>query len=248
MTSNRFYILTRQIHLPYAVLEGQEHHHLSRVARIRKKDKVWLFDEEGVNYLARVENITKEATKLLILDIRKEQETIKPLILAQALLKAKCMEMVLQKAAEWGIGNFIPVETERTVVKLDEKIEKRMQRWSKIAIESAKQSGHSQVPLISLPRKLRDLLEQNIAGRKLVLSENKGSLLRDIFFSQVSGKEKKTELEPTILLVGPEGGWSDKEEQLIMDHGYTAVHLGGFVLRAETAAISSIAIISHFWK
>ncbi len=249
MTSNRFSIKQSNIRSSSAFLDGKEHHHLSKVARIKPKEKVWLFDEQGTNYLARVEEITKEKTRLEIIERQVTPEPRVKITLAQALIKSKKMNSILQKATELGVTTIIPVITARTVVSIEEKAEKKVERWQKIIMAAAKQSKIDFLPSISFPLKLEKLVEERDEDRKLVLSENRGKYLRDILIPS-SGPDVEREGLPSsvIILVGPEGGWTSEEEEYIQDHGYEAVSLGRQVLRTETASLSCLAMIAHFWN
>ncbi len=94
---------------------------------------------------------------------------------------------------------------------------------------------------------LSQLLEERKEEKKLFLSEHKGKYLRDLLISGLKNQGKKIP-SSVIVLVGPEGGWSEEEELDILHHDYQAISLGSKVLRAETAAVSSVALISHFWN
>ncbi|MFB0564578.1 MAG: 16S rRNA (uracil(1498)-N(3))-methyltransferase [Candidatus Aminicenantaceae bacterium] len=242
MTSNRFFITQANFNTSYVWLEGEEHHHLSRVSRIKPKEKVWLLDKRGISYLARVEEINKDRTKLLILE-KKDQEVLKlKITLAQALIKSKKMELIIQKSAELGLTHFIPMITSRSVVKIEGKIEKKLQRWQKIAYEAAKQCGSSWVLRIQPLHHLKTLVTQKKEKKNILLSENQGEYLKEILL------QEKNPPSSILILVGPEGGWAEEEEEYILNNGFEAVSLGRNILRTETAAISSLALISHFWN
>ena len=249
MTSNRFFIKKSDIHSSTLLLYGDEHHHLSRVARIKPEEKVWLFDEQGANYLAKVEEIRKDLTRLSILQTLDKNKPKIKITLAQALLKSKKMDLIIQKSTELAVTDIIPVITARTIVKVEEKIQKKIERWKKIALEAVKQSQRSFLPSISSPMPIEKLVEGRREEKKLLLSENRGKYLRDILIEN-SGSELKMRKPPSsvLILVGPEGGWTDEEEKFILDNGYEAVSLGGQTLRAETAALCSLVLISHFWN
>ncbi len=249
MTANRFFIRERNPQSSITFLYGEEHHHLSRVARIKPKDKVWLFDEQGNEYLARVDEIKKDGTQLTIIERRGKDEPIIKITLAQALLKSKKMDIILQKSAELGISTFIPVIAARSVAKIEAKIENKVERWKKIAREAAKQSGGSIQPSIFPPLSLQDFLEQRDEAKKIFLSENRGKYLRDILINPSSRRPRIRKPPPSaVVLVGPEGGWTKEEEIDIVNHGFERVSLGKRILRAETAAICSLSVISQFWN
>lgn len=241
MTSNRFYIKNAPRESSSILLEGDEHHHLSRVARIKPGERVWLFDEDGSEYLARVEEIRKESTILFILDKSQRGGGKTSITLAQALIKTKNMEFVLQKATELGMSAFVPILSSRSLIKIENKTEKKMERWRRIALESAKQCGRSFVPEIHLPTDLNAFIEQSREQKRLYFSEKGGKQLRDVLICPMPPSS-------VVLLIGPEGGWTDEEEQDIVDCDFEAVSLGSLTLRSETAAIASLALVSHFWK
>ncbi len=241
MTSNRFYIKKIPRDSLFILLKGNEHHHLSRVARIKPGESVWLFDKDGSDYLARVEEIRKESTRLSILKKRQNKQGKNPITLALSLIKTKNMEIVLQKATELGMNAFIPIISSRSIVRIDDKTDKKMERWRRIALESAKQCGRSFVPKIHIPTDLDAFIKQSREDKRLYFSEKGGKQLRDIL---ICPKPPSS----VVLLIGPEGGWTDKEEQDIVDHEFEAVSLGPLTLRSETAAIVSLALVSHFWN
>lgn len=248
MTSNRFYIKRIKPRSSTVLLFGEEHHHLSKVARIKPKEKVWLFDEHGTNYLARVEEIAKDRTRLSILEERGKEEPKTQIALAQSLIKSKKMDFILQKATELGMTTFIPVIAARSIIKIEEKIETRLERWQKISREATKQCGRSAIPAILPPQHLGKLIEERKEERKLFLCENRGNYLKDILLQDLDSQRKDKQPYSVIVLTGPEGGWTAEEVSLILKHGYEAVSLGKYILKSETAAISSLAMISHFWN
>ncbi len=247
MTSNQFFITRLEEDASLAVLEGDEHRHLSRVARVKEGEPVWLFDAGGTRYFARVDSIEPGRTKLRI--IRREQ-TAGPamkLVLVQAVVAAKKMEFILQKAAELGVSDFQPVETARSLRMPDERSGRKIDRWIKIAREAVKQSKGSAVPAVHPALSLKAFLKRRgDSAVRVFLSEHGGRSFGSLF---VSGE---CQLAPrpssVVLCIGPEGGWTDAEERLMADAGFEAVSLGNRILRSETAAVAAAAMISHFWN
>lgn len=216
---------------------------------MKPQQKTWLFDDRGTNYLAKVEEIRKDMTRLSILETLDKNKPKIKITLAQALLKSKKMDLIIQKSTELAVSNIIPVITARTIVKVEDKIKKKIQRWEKIALEAVKQSKSSFLPSISSPIHIEMLIEGRREEKKLILSENRGKYLRDILIENSDSKLKIPKPPSSVLiLVGPEGGWTEEEEKYVLNHGYEAVSLGGQILRAETAALCSLALISHFWN
>jgi 16S rRNA (uracil1498-N3)-methyltransferase len=248
LTSNRFFIDTKKLLTTCAVLEGEEHHHLKNVARIKPGEEVWLFDGSGESYMARVDKIEKSRTRLSILDKEEKAEPRVKVTLAQALIKIKNFELIIQKATELGAYEFLPVIAARSVIKIDHKLDNKTARWSKIARESAKQSGVTRVPAIMQPKTLKDVVRERRDDTKLFLSELGGMPLRHLLVPETTKRYLDQYPSTLLILVGPEGGWTEAEEEDIVSHGFEAISLGRQILRTETAAISSLALIDHFWN
>lgn len=219
---------------------------MSNVARIKPGEIVWLLDKVGKQHRARVEEVGIEKTRLLILETKQRHRSGVRITLAQVMLKAKKMDLIIQKATELGSYAFQPIISERAVVKLHDGQDKKMNRWERITIEAAKQSGSAHLPKILPPMSLREFITREEKAQKYFLCERGGKYLRDILISPLI--EEKKAPGSVILLVGPEGGWTDEEEQAIMENRYEAVSLGSLTLRSETAAIVGLAMVSHFWN
>lgn len=245
MTSDRFYIQKEQIKTPYAVLKGDEHHHLSRVVRKKKGDKVYLFTEDGENFSARIEKIKKSETLLVILEKTYVKNSDMEITLAPSLIKSKTLELILQKSTELGVSSFSPLITERSVINISSKLEKKVNRWNRIVLEASKQCRRPFPPTVEKPVSLKYFMNKKNAQIKLFLDEKGGVYLKDLIFNLQESKHKP--FQSVIILLGPEGGWTEKEKQYIVRHGYKAVSLGKNILRAETAAIACVSILSHIF-
>jgi 16S rRNA (uracil1498-N3)-methyltransferase len=154
------------------------------------------------------------------------------------------MDWLLQKAAELGAGCICPVYTKRTVVRSNGKNGNRGQRWVSILLEAAKQSGRARIPDLEEPVALEVFLDRNVEGRRFFLSENGGVPLREMVARDLEAGLPAS----AVLAVGPEGGWSGEEERMLARRGYDAVTLGRYVLRAETAAVCGLAVLTHYWN
>ncbi len=245
MTSKRFLIKSNQVN-KYAFLYGDEHHHLSKVVRIKPKENVCLFDELGFEYIATVEEIKKDYTKLSIIERIKKNSNKVEITLVQSVLKAKNMDLVIQKATELGVSKIIPVEAQRSISKIGDENEKKNKRWKRIASEASKQCGRVHIPEIFMLSTFERVIKNNDNSLKYFLSEKKGKYFKDILMDPPDF-DKKIPLF-VLLVIGPEGGWTKEEEIFFRENGLEAVSLGNLILRSETATISSVALISHFWN
>ena len=249
MTSNRFFIKENDVISSPVLLRGKEHRHLSKVVRIKPAERIWLFDEKGINYLARVEEIHHDHTRLIILE-RKSPETPRVLItLGQALLKLKAMEIVLQRAAELGAHIFVPVVSSRSIIRIEEKQQRKIERWNKIVMSAAKQCGRTRVPDILFPQTLEDVLEKRGETGRFYLSEKRGVPIKHIFTADFQKRKAgRSDAEELIVLIGPEGGWTEQEERDILKHDYEPISLGRTTYRAETAAVICLAMMTQHWN
>jgi 16S rRNA (uracil1498-N3)-methyltransferase len=214
--------------------------------RIRTGDQVWLINEEGSSFRAKVTKVGRHETRLLVLD-REERPAAKTrLVLGQALIRSRNMDLIIQKATELGVQAVFPVEASRSVPWLKERSEAKLERWRKIARESAKQCRRSDIPSIHPPQSLSVFVESRKESGKYILCENGGERFRRILIEEAEDPDFPGPPE-VVLLVGPEGGWSREEEQRAKDHGFVAVTLGARILRSETAALAALAAIQVFW-
>jgi 16S rRNA (uracil1498-N3)-methyltransferase len=224
------------------VLGGEDFHYLARVHRLAAGDDLTLFDGAGRQATARVLSVDgrHDAITLRRGDIEASalvRATAFTLIVA--LLKADKMDLVVQKATELGVAAIWPVACERSIVKLEpRRAEERVERWKKIAVEAARQSGRASVPEVLTPRPLAQALaEADARAPRLVFDERAESALAGAL---PAGGEP---LDALVLATGPEGGFTRAEIAEARERGFAVVGLGPRVLRAETAAIAALAVL-----
>jgi 16S rRNA (uracil1498-N3)-methyltransferase len=245
LTSNQFYAVEIDQKGSTAFVGGDEHHHLARVARIRIGDEVWIFDDKRNRFLARVESVGKDRTRLSLIEAAGAEVPRVAINLGQALIKPKNMDIIVQKTTEIGIVSIIPLISVRSRPAREGEWEKKAERWRKIAREAAKQSRQPATPLIEALQPLDGFAGREFPAKKFFLSENGGTLLREVITEGL----KNGPLPGAVLLVtGPEGGWTRGEEEAFLNRTFERVSLGRTILRAETAAILSVGMISHFWN
>ena len=222
-----------------ATLTGEQAAHLARVLRAEPGQ---VFDVVAGGFLHRAE-ITSVAEGEVVFALREELESdaALPLHLLLAVFKFDHMEWAIEKATELGVGRITPVLARRTEKHLAVAAAKRVERWRRIALEASKQSRRTTVPEIADPVGLKQALEQERSPTRILLSETEqGTTLT----AALANTKASTEESDTALAVGPEGGWTPEEMALFTQHQWQPVTLGPRILRAETAAIAAIAIVS----
>ncbi len=223
-----------------AELNGEEAKHLSRVLRVEPGQRFEVSDNRGV-YLAEVETVRKEHIVFRMLESVESKPLPVRISLFAALIKFDRFEWILEKATELGVAKIVPVEAVRSERGLELAAEKRIVRWRKILLESSEQSRRAHLPEITLPVHLREALR--FSGYRFVLEEESGAT--PLFRALPPLREQTDEV---ALLAGPEGGWVDEERIRFSPAGWTAVSLGPQILRAETAAIAALSVISAAWQ
>lgn len=164
-------------------------------------------------------------------------------ILVQSLLKGEKLEWVLQKATELNVDTIYLVHTANCVAKYDEKkLQSKVNRWEKIMLEAAQQCGRNHLPTLVVGETLLQALDIESEALKLVAYENEaGQTIKDVLKTLHSDKS----VTDILICIGPEGGYQEKEINAIIKYGGKSVSLGNTILRAETAAIGSLAMIRY---
>ena len=231
MTRRRW--IADEISAGRAALVGAQAEHLARVLRARIGQE---FDvaAEGRVRRGRIVSITPEKVEF---ELGEElaAAALPDITLLLAIFKFDRMEWAIEKATELGVARMVPLIAKRTDLHLTSAVEKRVERWRRIAREAAQQSRRAAPPEISAPTRLQDVLNV-VAERRIVLSEAE---------EQLSLKEAVAGSRgPIALAIGPEGGWTGEEERAFGEHGWIAASLGPTILRAETAAIAAASVVA----
>ena len=226
-----------------ATLTGAQAEHMSRVLRAQTGMEADVV-AGGHVFHAQVAAIANGEVRFnLIAELEAEQAL--PVTLVLAIYKFDHMEWAIEKATELGVAAVAPVIARRTEKHLAEAADKRAERWRRIAHEAAQQSRRSDVPLIHDPVSLASRVRASSQATRIVLAEQERSttLRNALEVAVAAAKDEMPELE---IAIGPEGGWAPAEEALFDANGWNAVSLGPRILRAETAAISALAIVASF--
>ena len=210
------------------------------VLRVKNMEEIVLFNGNGKSYPALPEVLEKRRASVRILrEEATDNESPLNITLVQAVSAAERMDFTLQKSVELGVAEIRPVISERCVVRLSgERAEKRVARWQEIVVSACEQSGRNIVPkVLPLTTYAQALQQLSQETTKLLMSLNRAQKLSDV--RPQSGK--------VVFMVGPEGGWTEKEEQQAFDAGFQSVTLGKRVLRTETASLAAIAAMQTLW-
>ena len=209
-------------------ISGDEHHHLT-VGRVGVGEVVEVLDGNGGVWTAEVVDVTRKETDVRVVEKRHVQRSGPEIILAISLIKASAFELAVEKAVEVGVTRLIPVIAHRSNLTTS----RRLDRWTRIVVEAAKQSKRYYLPPIDEPAKFEYVLDLP-AATKIVFAERGGGPLK----SALAGS-------PALCLVGPEGGWTDPELEMARLKGFHLVGLGETILRSETAAIVGVALLRY---
>ena len=209
--------------------------HLLRVLRLQAGDACVLFNGDGHDFDARIVAGGKREARAEILAARRiDNESPLRIVLIQGIARGEKMDWILQKATELGVATILPVNSERSEVKLDaQRADKRLAHWRGIAISACEQSGRACVPVIPAPQSLAQAVLQR---------EGRGFLLDPFAHASLAALRDATMASCTIA-IGPEGGWSPRDREQLLAAGFEGVRLGPRVLRTETAGIAAIAAL-----
>jgi len=239
----RFFVEEISVDNGACIISGSEAKHISNVLRMRAGDRFILMDGKGFRFQAVIESASSKGVRAVLeKPLPKAPPSPVHITLCQALTKSRAMDDLLQKTSELGVDHIVPFYSERTVVEYKkERLVNKIRHWREIAISAAKQCGRSIPTRIEPPSSFRELMERwrGEVALKVVLWEEEES------------KDLKSALRaspPTanfVGIIGPEGGFSKREIAAAGDAGFVSVSLGERILRADTAAITTVAIVQY---
>ena len=213
-----------------AKLDKLQSHYVNKVMRVKVDEVFSLFNSSG-EWVAKILTISKSIVEFNITKQLRQKEKAKELWLAFSPIKSNYFNFMIQKATELGVTKFIPIIFDRTIVR---KINK--ERLEKVIIEAAEQSNRINVPSIEEPQSLKDFL----SNEKM-----------DLIFTDLNSQNKKIDLDkltnnPTCVIIGPEGDFSEEEREKILSFkGVQPIKINENILRSETAVISALSIVSY---
>lgn len=208
-------------------LVAAQANYLGNVMRLAAGSEVLVFDGRSGEWLARISEAAKKRMTLTVERQIREAETIPDIWLAFAPVKRAQTDWLVQKATELGVARLLPVMTQRTIA---ERV--KIERLRTIVIEAAEQCGRTRLPEISEPVSLKQFLMERDTERPLLFADENGG-------EAVAAVMKPG---PAMILIGPEGGFTDEERALVRSsEQVVAISIGPRILRAETAALAALA-------
>ncbi len=219
-------------------------HHL-RVRRINDSDSFSIFDGKGHTAKARLLSLSKQSGKIEITHIETDLHRESPyrIELIQGLAGGDKMDWIIEKAVETGVAQIIPVECERSVLRLHsdhKRSEKRLAHWCAIAEAACEQCDRSIIPQIGAVQDYKNAIGATNAKIKVLLSPNTNDSFERFLHQQTP--------EDICIAIGPEGGHSPNEEALAQQAGFQILSLGPRTLRTETAGIVAITAVHTVWN
>ncbi|MDD4179695.1 MAG: 16S rRNA (uracil(1498)-N(3))-methyltransferase [Candidatus Margulisbacteria bacterium] len=225
-------------------ITGPAVHHLRDVLRLKAGEAIDLLDGLGNIHHAKIITLGKERISCQVLSSEKMlTEPAVKVALAQALPKAAKMDLIIEKCTELGVTSIIPLITARTEAKTA-----KLERWQKIAKAAAEQSGRAIIPEITSPLKFANVLQlKDQYDLALIPWElEQETKLKQALISKFPNSPIRITQSPNILiLIGPEGGFTQQEIELAKNAGFTPVSLGKTILRTETAGLAALAAIMY---
>lgn len=231
------------------MIMGDDFHHIVRVMRMEVGDHFICCDSKGKQAQCEITEITNDMILASVVEwIETQTELPITVSIASGLPKGDKLEYVIQKGTELGANEFVPFIAARSIVKWDEKKgAKKVERWNKIAKEAAEQSHRSVVPVIPSPKRFNELISYSDGfDYKVIAYEEEAkrgekSALASIF-------NKLTVGDSLLVVIGPEGGLTEKEVSELQDHGFVSCSFGPRILRTETAPLYVLSAVSYHFE
>ena len=217
------------------ILYDSDLHHIKNVMRQTINDQIEVVYDD-ITYTFNIDSL--EPLSLSIVDeIKEDKEMTTKLTIAVSLVNEQKMDLILQKLTELGVSTIIPLKTERSIVRLDDKkTPKKLTRWQMICKEASEQSKRTSIPKVTDIMTLSELTKVS-SNLKLLCSLSGNPKPLDNYL--------KKNIKEVLFVIGPEGGFTSKEEELLLRNDFKSVSLGKRVMRVETATMYVASIVNY---
>ncbi len=244
MSLPRFLVAPDAVRDGAATVAGSELTHMRKVLRLRPGARVLLWDGAGAEHEALIRAYDGgAATMTVVRSYRPERESPLAVTLAQAVGKGDKMDWIVEKSTELGVARVAPFFSSHTVPRFGgDKGERRRERWQKVAAAAARQSGRTRIPEIGEPVGVHALLDRDWpCDARLFFREGAASRRLNALCEDLGS------LSSVLVMVGPEGGFSEEEAAAAAARGFYTVGLGRRILRTETAAVVAVSAVQLLW-
>ncbi len=241
MSVPRFFVDANAFPGTTVTLANETAHHVIHGLRLRTNEKLILINPDEKQYLCRILRIERRSVQVEVIE---EVETVTEspvhIALGISLINTSKLDTIIRHVTELGVTEIIPFEAERSQLKRFH-VEKRKKRWQEIVKSASQQSGRVRLPIVSDAISFEELLGKDYFDLKLISWEKEGNMSLGNIHRNFQDTNR------IIVLIGPEGGFTEKEIEMTKKAGYLPFGLGPRILRCETAAIVSVALVQHYW-
>lgn len=221
------------------ILSLDDSYHIKKVMRMNIGQNIEIvFDRE--TYICELTDLNDLVEAKIIDKVDENNELDKRVIICQSLVNEQKMDFILQKCTELGMYEFYPYKAMNSVVKDNGKSDKKIARWQRIVKEASEQSKRNIIPKVHDILDLKDLIKVD-ASLKLICTVN------EMTNSVKKALQDNSKCDTIIIVVGPEGGFTKYEENVLMENGFVSVSLGKRVLRTETASLAILSMMNYEW-
>lgn len=218
-------------------LSQDDSYHITKVMRNSIGDLVEVVIDKKL-YICEIIEMNNLVTVRKQEEVETDSELECYVTIAQSLVKEQKMDLILQKSCELGVSEIIPINTTRSIVKLDKKETKKIERWNKILKEASEQSKRVVIPKVNNILDVKELAKLDYDIKILCTVNELSTSIKRVLSNDLKGAK-------IILVIGPEGGFTDAEEKILIENGYISTSFGNRVLRTETASLYALSIINY---
>lgn len=232
-----FFINSKSVNNNVAVISDKENYnHIAKSLRAKIGENILLIDENQIQYEGKIEKISANSIEIKITNSYKSNRSLYfKLYLAQSPLRSEAQSLIIEKATELGAEGVYPIFTDNCALKKSV-VEQKVQKWQKIMFEASKQCERASIPTCFKPSELDSLLKNNDFDRILAFTERDANYHLKAYLAQNPIQKN----EKILVIIGPEGGFSQREFEYFKKNNITTLSLGDLILKAETAVITAI--------
>jgi 16S rRNA (uracil1498-N3)-methyltransferase len=246
--AHHFFLTKTTLVLHEQIDLAEIHHQLQVVLRLTAGEQIVLLDNQGRAFLTEIVAVTrKRAVGHLLAELPAPAAPAVEITLYQCTLKADKFEWVLQKGTELGVSRFVPVISQRSIVRPADAVLKKYERWQAILREAAEQCGGGHIPRLAPPLDWPVALD-HAQGLRLLAWEESATSAFPVKQAVLSYANSDQSAKQVSLLVGPEGGIAEEEARAAQAAGWETISLGPRILRAETAALTGIVLTMTYFN